>query len=669
MTAQTGTTAAAGAITWTEANQRYLAAHLARVREALERHAGTASEMTPEAAPVMEHDHPAALETLCRLFDLSPFERDILLLCAGVELEAAFAPLCAAAQGDPGRDYPTFSLALAALPGAHWSALSPAGPLRTWQLIQVEPGRALTRCPLRIDERVLNYLVGVHHLDQRLAGLLRPLPAADGLVPSQQALAREIAATWAQAAGTGELPVVQLCGPQVEGKRAVAAAACALLGLELYLLPLAALPADPGELDRLLRLWGREAALGEAALLIDCDGMEQPDPARESALARLVEASYGPLLLSSRERRGPWGRPALTYEVDKPSAAEQRALWQSVLGGDAAQLDGQVERLVTQFNLNAPLIAAAAQGALGRLASDPGEQRPDVAAVGAALWEMCRLQARPQLDDLALRIEPAATWEDRVLPDEQRELLREICMHVRQRARVYEGWDFESKGKRGLGISALFAGLSGTGKTMAAEVLARELRLDLYRIDLSAVVSKYIGETEKNLRRVFDAAEAGGALLLFDEADALFGKRSEVKDSHDRYANIEVSYLLGRMEAYRGLAILTTNLKESLVAAFLRRIRFVVQFPFPDQAEREAIWRGIFPAATPTEGLDAARLAQLNVAGGDIRNIALKAAFLAAEAGQPVGMAHLLRAARHEYKKLERSLTGAEIRGWNEGER
>jgi SpoVK/Ycf46/Vps4 family AAA+-type ATPase len=241
-------------------------------------------------------------------------------------------------------------------------------------------------------------------------------------------------------------------------------------------------------------------------------------------------------------------------------------------------------------------------------------------------------------------------------------------MHVRQRRQVYEDWDFQSKGKRGLGISALFAGLSGTGKTMAAEVLARELRLDLYRIDLSAVVSKYIGETEKNLRRVFDAAEAGGAILLFDEADALFGKRGEVKDSHDRYANIEVSYLLGRMEAYRGLAILTTNMKDALDAAFLRRIRFVVQFPFPDQAEREAIWCGIYPQATPTEGLDAARLAQLNLAGGDIRNIALKAAFLAADAGEPVRMAHLLRAARHEYKKLERPLTSAEIRGWDESE-
>jgi SpoVK/Ycf46/Vps4 family AAA+-type ATPase len=199
---------------------------------------------------------------------------------------------------------------------------------------------------------------------------------------------------------------------------------------------------------------------------------------------------------------------------------------------------------------------------------------------------------------------------------------------------------------------------------MAAEVLAAELDLDLYRIDLSRVVSKYIGETEKNLSRIFDAAEEGGAILLFDEADALFGKRSEVKDSHDRYANIEVSYLLQRMEAYRGLAILTTNLKSSLDDAFLRRLRFVITFPFPSVIQRAHIWRRIFPAEAPTRGLDVDKLARLNVAGGNIRNIALGAAFLAAGDGGAVGMEHVLRAARSEYAKLERPLTDAEIRGW-----
>jgi SpoVK/Ycf46/Vps4 family AAA+-type ATPase len=243
-------------------------------------------------------------------------------------------------------------------------------------------------------------------------------------------------------------------------------------------------------------------------------------------------------------------------------------------------------------------------------------------------------------------------------------MLSDIALHVRQRWRVYGEWGFASKGRRGLGISALFAGASGTGKTMAAEVLARELRLDLYRIDLSQVVSKYIGETEKNLGKVFDAAEGGGVVLLFDEADALFGKRSEVKDSHDRYANIEVSYLLQRMEAYDGLAILTTNLKGALDQAFMRRIRFTIQFPFPDAEARAAIWQRIFPAETPTEELDATKLARLNVAGGNIRNIALNAAFIAADRGEAVGMRHLLQAARAEASKLERPLSETEIRGW-----
>src|SRR4051812_32933839 len=199
---------------------------------------------------------------------------------------------------------------------------------------------------------------------------------------------------------------------------------------------------------------------------------------------------------------------------------------------------------------------------------------------------------------------------------------------------------------------------------MAAEVLAGELRLDLYRIDLSAVVSKYIGETEKNLRRVFDAAEGGGAILLFDEADALFGKRTEVKDSHDRYANIEISYLLQRMEQYRGLAILTTNLQEHLDRAFVRRLRFIVQFPFSDSGQRAEILRRIFPRSTPTEGLDPQRLARLNVAGGNIRNIALHASFLAADENQSVSMSHLLRAAESEYTKMSKTMTESEVREW-----
>uniref|UniRef100_UPI0031FCD2F3 ATP-binding protein n=1 Tax=Sphaerothrix gracilis TaxID=3151835 RepID=UPI0031FCD2F3 len=280
------------------------------------------------------------------------------------------------------------------------------------------------------------------------------------------------------------------------------------------------------------------------------------------------------------------------------------------------------------------------------------------------LWHASRLQARPQLDDLVQRLSPRETWSDLILPDQPCRVLREIVAHIRQRTQVYETWGFSSKSNRGLGISALFAGVSGTGKTMAAGVLAQELQLDLYRIDLSSVVSKYIGETEKNLRRVFDAAETGGVILLFDEADALFGKRSDVKDSHDRYANMEVSYLLQRMEAYRGLAILTTNLKDAIDPAFLRRIRFIVRFPFPDLEQRAAIWQRIFPAQLPTQDLNYRQLAKLNVAGGNIRNIALTAAFLAAENQSPVTMAHLLQSTQSEFAKLERPLPTAEVKGW-----
>ncbi|HET9831963.1 MAG TPA: ATP-binding protein, partial [Vicinamibacterales bacterium] len=286
------------------------------------------------------------------------------------------------------------------------------------------------------------------------------------------------------------------------------------------------------------------------------------------------------------------------------------------------------------------------------------------APLGAALWRTCRTASRDGLEDLAQRIDARATFDDLVLPDAQKNILADIVTHVRNRATVHGKWGFRASGAHGLGISALFAGASGTGKTMAAEVLANVLDVDLFRIDLSSVVSKYIGETEKNLRRIFDAAETGGVILLFDEADALFGKRSEVKDSHDRYANIEVSYLLQRMESYRGLAILTTNLRSALDAAFLRRIRFTVQFPFPDFVQRAEIWRRAFPSQTPTLGLDVDRLAQLSLAGGSIHNLALNAAFFAADSNEPVRMAHVLRAAHAEYAKLEKALTDAEVAGW-----
>jgi hypothetical protein len=651
---------------WHEANQRYLMAALAVVRAALERHAAHTQDAPEpegrdeptralqEAADAMPA--PPALETLGETFGLTPFERDLLLLCAGMELDATFATLCAAAQGEPRLAYPTFGLALAALPEAHWNAMTPAAPLRYWRLVEVGTGDTLTTSPLRVDERVLHYLAGVTYLDERLRGLVEPLGVPGELPPSHRALVHKISGLWSRMEGAPAGPVIQLCGEEDAGKQAVAAAASATLGLQLYAIRAADIPAAVDEREALARLWEREAVLSGSALLVDCQDLEGTDSLRPAL--SLLERLQGMLIVTAREPLRARKRPLIRLDVNKPSTAEQQSLWRDALGPLAQELNGQIETLTSQFDLGTQGIRAASAEVLEGL-SQGREEAP-----GAVLWEACRAQSRPRLDDLAQRIEPAAAWDELVLPELQRRVLREIAVHVRQRSKVYETWGFTTKGTRGLGISALFAGASGTGKTMAAEVLAGELRLDLYRIDLSQVVSKYIGETEKNLRRVFDAAEEGGAILLFDEADALFGKRSEVKDSHDRYANIEVSYLLQRMEAYRGLAILTTNMKNALDTAFLRRIRFIVQFPFPDAAQRAEIWRRIFPADTPTEDLRVDKLARLNVAGGNIRNIALNAAFLAAEAGEPVGMTHLLRAARSEYSKLEKPLTETEIGGW-----
>ena len=648
---------------WQEANQRYLRAALDDVRISLERRAARErpgpEEPERSAARLREMSEampaPPALETLRATFGLTHFERDVLLLCAGVELDSGFAALCAAPD-EPRRAHPTFGLALGALPEAHWSALTPAAPLRHWRMLEVGTGETMTTSPLRIDERVLHYLTGVSQLDERLRGLAEPLPDPGGLPPSHEELAREIALLWSRAEGSASGPAIQLCGDEASGKRAIAAAASSALGLQLYAIRATDVPAAGTEQEALARLWEREAALGGGTLLLDCEDRDDAEGLRPAF--SFLERVRGMIVVSVREPSQTGRRALVRLDVNKPTAPEQRELWRTALGPLAGDLNGEIGGLTTQFDLDTQGIRAASTEVLEGRARRP--QDP----LEALLWQACRTRSRSRLDDLAQRIEPAAGWDDLVLPEEQRRILRDIATHVRQRVRVYETWGFAAKSTRGLGISALFTGASGTGKTMAAEVLANELRLDLHRIDLSQVVSKYIGETEKNLKRVFDAAEEGGVILLFDEADALFGKRSEVKDSHDRYANIEVSYLLQRMEAYRSLAILTTNMKDALDSAFLRRIRFVVQFPFPDAEQRAEIWRRVFPADTPTEHLDPSGLARLNVAGGNIRNIALNAAFLAADAGDPVRMTHLLRAAHSEYAKLEKPLTDAEIGGW-----
>jgi hypothetical protein len=641
---------------WTIANQAYLMAAIAHVRALIEAYAGGSRSNSENAGFALESAEPMsvppALEQLCAIFSLSSFERDVLLFCAGVELDSSCASCCAQAQGGQS---PTFGLLLAALPGAHWDAVSPAASLRRWRLIEMGAGPTIVSSPLRIDERILHFLTGTSYLDQRLEGMVEAIPPAGYLPGSQLAVARRGAELWGGGPSSARPLLIEINGADQGTRQSVAAQMCMLAGKQPLRVFAAALPSQCAEIYALARLLDRESLLTGAAILLDATADDTFDPVRKQAVHLFAEAVESPLILSSRQRLGGYLREAAYLDLAKPLIEEQRRAWYASLGPAAASLNGHVDALVEQFNFTGEQIR------LSSLHATPGA---DADQTFNTIWDQCRMLARPQLDNLAQRVETRAGWDALVLPQAQMDLLRAIAMQMRHRSRVYSGWGFAGDSARGLGITALFAGASGTGKTTAAEILAHELKLDLYRIDLSQVVSKYIGETEKSLRRIFDAAEDGGSLLFFDEADALFGKRTEVKDSHDRYANIEVSYLLQRMEQYHGLAVLATNMKQAIDQAFLRRIRFVVHFPFPDVNLREEMWKRALPREAPTKNLNIKNLARLCVAGGNIRNIALNAAFLAAEAGEPIRMTHLLQAARGEYLKIEKPLTEAEIRGW-----
>ncbi|TPG11051.1 ATP-binding protein [Rhodanobacter glycinis] len=612
----------------------------------------TDAAASPASSVTDDSQHTPALSVLANRLGLSAFERDLLLLCIGMELDTRFPALCAQAQHDAAKPYPTFALAFAVLDDPSWDALSPERPLRYWRLLDIhQPGaQPLIGAALSADERVVNFVKGMNYLDDRLTPLLTALPPAT-LPPSQRAIADQLLDGLHQVPVGDTLPVVQLLGSDSTSKQAIAQTIAAAFGAQAYRLSAELLPSATAEQETLLRLWQRESQLLPLALYLDAAEVEH-GAAAAILVKRFLARAGG---LSFVDAREPWASAttrALSVDVAKPTAVEQRTLWQRLLGDVAG---AQPQQLAGHFDFNLGRIEQIAHAALAAV-----EQKPE--ALAQTLWQGALAQTRPALDQLAQRIEPKAGWDDLKLPDSEKTLLRQIADQVGQRSTVYDDWGFRQRMNRGLSISALFTGESGTGKTMAAEVLAKELSLSLYRIDLSAVVSKYIGETEKNLRKLFDAAEDGGAILFFDEADALFGKRSEVKDSHDRYANIEVNYLLQRLESFRGLAILATNMKGALDTAFLRRLRFVINFPFPGVAERKAIWASVFPAQAAVTALDVDRLARLALTGGSIQGIALNAAFMAAKAGVSVGMPLLLDAARSEYRKLDKPVNEADFR-------
>jgi hypothetical protein len=636
---------------WSERNQRWLLTRLAYWRErieALTADAATANAASETHAPPAEDTPddfiPAALR-LAALFGLSAFERDLLILTAGIEIDTALRDAVAHAQGLPaGRPVRlNFSLALKLLPHAHWDVVSPLGPLRAWSLLDFDTSAGFAQATLRIDERILHALTGVAAFDERLSGIAQ---LAD---PGPDSADAEPAVTMAQALIEQAHALLVLADARLDAERlrsarALTSAALKHARLNTVWIDAAALHADARELADIARRLDREALLSQAGLVLALSD----EAAHTSAALRLLALLSSPVIvlgaptaLQLAETR----RPLLRFAVPRTPPTLRPDLPPS--------LHSAAQRALQQFRVEPAL--------LDQVLQSTSDSR-DAATTERALWQALREAARGGLDALAQRIDSRITFDDLVVPPFIATQLREIAAQLRHRQTVYDDWGLGHGQTRGLGIAALFAGESGTGKTTAAEAIANAANLDLYRIDLSNVVSKYIGETEKNLARLFDAAEASGAILLFDEADALFGKRSDVKDSHDRYANIEVAYLLQRIESYRGLAILTTNMKGALDRAFVRRLRFIVQFPFPDAPAREQIWRRQFPQGAPLGQVDFAALARLQLTGGSIRSVAVHAAFRAAEAEREIDPPLLIEAAHIEHAKLERTMSGV-LRG------
>lgn len=615
---------------WEELNNDYLSAGLgwlsARVHHPDSAEPGWWQDDRWAGAPL-----PPALEVLGDTFGLSRFERLTLLLAAAPEWGTDLDGL-----------RPSLAAALRILPDPAWDVVSSRRPLRYWRLVQIHhtPPGPLVEAPITADERITNYIKGLNVLDTRLEHFVRGCDSSGlALTASQSAAVDEILATFAETrveAAAG--PLIELVGPDQEVLRAVACAAGLAAGHEVYELVGERISAFGPDAAELTRLWDRETILAPVGLFAD---VTELDRANHDALASWLADLTGVVLLGCRQAWPVPRRHLRLIDASRPIPHEQEQLWRDRLDTQEAPMANLPALLSGRFDLS--------QFAIERAVTYVNTRGGDA----NDMWQACKVNAAPRLETLATRIDPRARWQDLVLPERELKALDYLVSQVRGRSTVLRHWGFGERITRGNGVTALFAGQSGTGKSLAAEIIAHELGLTLYQVDLAGVVSKYIGETEQNLRRVFDAADEGGVLLLFDEADALFGKRSDVKDSHDRYANIEVNYLLQRMENYAGIAILTTNQRHAIDQAFLRRLRFVVNFPFPSQAERKALWQRVFPPRTPVSDLDVERLSRLTASGGMIRNIALNAAYTAAGTEGCVTTELVLNLAHLEFLKHE----------------
>ncbi|MDP9422436.1 MAG: ATP-binding protein [Pseudomonadota bacterium] len=589
--------------------------------------AGARAEYEVARFRMMEAGTPAAIDRLSATFLLSPFDEDVLLIALAPAIDGAFATRFGAAQGrlaaSPATPHLVSLLLFASdrIPVSALRRLGPDGPLRAHDLISFDATAALAAtASIYLPERVGHYLCGFDSNEGELCGRIEPLTR----VPVPEAL-DQLAARLAATINRG--PRLQIVGSPRSGRRALAAAILGHAGFHG-----AAITAS-ADLAPLISVLAREALLGGFGLAVIVRDDPPVDIVRQ--LDRRLDVPV--LLIMEQPIEGLEHIPVVRTAA--MTTHDRAALWQLAAPDDGPDVIAQVAE---QFSLGPNEIPAVA----GHVASSDGN-----------LWAACRDLGAHDLEALATRIVPQRCWDDIVLPDAVRIELKALAAQVTGRPQVLGSWGFREVLGRSTGITALFAGPSGVGKTMAAEVIAEALSLDLYTVDLARVTSKYIGETEKNLRRIFDAAEMGGAVLFFDEADALFGKRSEVKDSHDRYANAEISYLLQRMERYSGLAILATNLKSHLDTAFLRRLRMIVDFPMHSSCERKQLWQRFLPEKARGR-IDWEGLCRVDLTGGNIATIATNAAFRAAADGEVVGMKHIQASLDAELRKLDREAVG-----------
>jgi hypothetical protein len=608
---------------------------------------------------------------------LSEFDHAVMLLALAPDVDLRYERIYAYLQDDVTRRKPTADLALNLLsadPGArilNRARFGAAAPLVRSGLLRLLPDPSHVEPPLlahylKLDESAVRLLLGDDELDPRLSGFCKiefdvaaPEPVTDALrrLPSFVAAMRR----------QGRAVRLLFSGPSTAARTTAAQAVAAPLRTPLLIADLKRSSSWRADAATVASLVAREAA--RAAAVLHIEGLDgAADGAQLHGFLDGITQYDGPVTVaceSAMTVAALNGAGFLSVAFPLPDYEARRAYWQNEIAAGGLYADAStISTLANNFLYASEQIGAAVESARQNLEwRTLANQRPSPDDVAEELMRAAREQSGAELASLTAKLRPVYRWSDIVLPQDSLDQLAEICQRVAHSHDVLETGGFGKKLSSGKGVAVLFAGPSGTGKTMAAEVIANRLGLDLFRIDLSTVVSKYIGETEKNLERIFIAATRSNSVLLFDEADALCGKRSEVRDAHDRYANIEISYLLQKMEQYEGITILTTNLRGNLDEAFVRRLAFTVHFPFPEETDRLRIWKQIWPAETRLDPqLDFSALAKhFKLSGGSIKNIALSTAFLAAAESRPVRMSDILHATRREYEKVGKVLSITEM--------